>query len=236
MTDSAAGPSATVVPLRPPTTPPARGWHGMKARSQKSYTPEDWKRWGELGGDAWLVNIERGSPAWLADVRTGAWVLSINGQSYDTFERAGAAVGAAISVKAFYPGLGVFDRTLPLIEPPSKTSAPKPNRMPPAWKREPAVLPGERVFKDSRPAFLELAARHPHVRRHVWLLAELLKREWRKGIVIRHNTIAKAAGCDVSTVGRAQTICVHFGFLSVESGKRKHRSNSFTVCWPSGTR
>jgi hypothetical protein len=234
MGDSSAGwPAAMIVPLRPPAAPAACGWHGMKARTQRRYTSEDWKRWGELGEDARLVDSERGSPAWLADVRTGTWVLSINGHPFDAFERAGAAVGTAVCVKAFFPGLDTFSRTFLLIEPPTKTSAPR-RRDPPAWTRERPVLPGKRVFKDSRARYLEFAARHPFVRRHVWFLAELLKRDWHRGIIPRHATIAAAAGCGTSSVKRSQACCQHFGFVRVISGKRAHKHNTFEVCWPAG--
>jgi hypothetical protein len=235
MTDLSAGPGATSLPLRPPT-PTARGWHGMKARSQRRYRPEDWKIWGELGDVARLVDTERGSPAWLADVRSGAWVLSINGQSFDAFEQVGAAVGAAVCVRVFFAGLDTFSRTFSLIEPRTKASGPpQPKRTPPVWTRERAVLPAKRVFKDSRARYLEFAARHAFVRRHVWFLAELLKRDWHRGIIPRHATIAAAAGCSISAVQRSQRCCQHFGFIRVVSGKTLHRHNSYEVCWPAGS-
>jgi hypothetical protein len=36
-------------------------------------------------------------------------------------------------------------------------------------------------------------------------------------------------------VKRAQMCCQHFGFLHVLSGKAKHRSNAYEVCWPAGS-
>jgi hypothetical protein len=225
-----------VVPF--PATASARGWHGMMARNQKRYCPDDWKTWGELGGDARLVDSARGSPAWLGDLCRGVWILSINGMEFDAFERLPAAVGDVVEVRAFSAGLGSFGRKLVLVHPPPKILATprQRSRVPPAWTREQPVLPGKQVFKDSRAPYLELAAKHPFVRRHVWLLTRLLKMHWHRGITPRHRTIADAAGCSTAAVKRSQACCQHFGFLRVTSGKRSHRHNTYEVTWPVGSR
>jgi hypothetical protein len=228
----------TIVPLHPAA--PARGWHGIKKRPEP-WTAEQYETWSALGGDCYLVDSAPGSPAWLNGLQTAFWIRSINDQSFDDFERSRGRVGDVVIVRADVPGIGPVIRSLTLsAEPQKQARAPRQNteakRRSPQWKSEPPVLPGKRVFKDSRPAYLEFAARHPYIRRHVWLLAELLKREWRKGIIVRHKTVAEAAKCSPRTVKRAQAICAHFGFLSVESGKRAHRHNTFSVCWPSGAR
>jgi hypothetical protein len=230
----------TVVPLRPAAVPLAvRGWHGIKKR-QEPWTAEQYETWAALGGESYLVDSASSSPAWLNGLQTGFWIRSINDQPFDDFERSRGRVGDVVIVRADVPGIGPVIRSLTLSAEPSKQArAPRQNteakRRSPQWKSEPPVLAGKRVFKDSRPAFLELAARHPHVRRHAWLLTELLKREWRIGIKIRHKKVAEAVGCSRATVQRAQDCCQHFGFLHVISGKAKHRSNSFEVCWPAGS-
>jgi hypothetical protein len=223
-----------VVPF--PVTAKVRGWHGMTARNQKRYSVDDWKTWGELGDDARLVDSTHGSPAWLGDLRLGVWILSINGIGFEAFERLPAAVGDVIEVQAFAVGLGSFGRKLVLVPPPAKTAPRQRSRVPPAWTREQSVLPGKRVFKDSRPAYLELAAKHPFVRRHVWMLTRLLKLDWHRGITPRHKTIAKAAECSTAAVKRSQACCRHFGFLRVTSGKRTHHHNTYEVTWPVGSR
>jgi hypothetical protein len=121
-----------------------------------------------------------------------------------------------------------------LVQRPAKRSADQKaqRRAAPAWSRQRPVLPGKQVFKDTRAKYLEFAAQHPHVRRHSWLLARLLKMQC---IIPRHSTIAKAAGVSPSTVKLAQACCCHFGFVRVLSGKRAHKHNTYEVCWPAGT-
>jgi hypothetical protein len=224
-----------VIKLPEPASAP-RGWHGMRARPQRRYSAADWKAWSELGDEARLVEVIRGSPAWLNDLREGTWVASINGVAFEEFERSSAAVGDVVEVRAFADGLGSFTRRLVLVEQPIKGSVGRktPSRTAPAWTHERPVLPGKQVFKDTRAKYLEYAAQHPHVRRHSWLLARLLKMHWHRGIIPRHATIAKTAGVSISTVRLAQACCCHFGFLRVLSGKRVHRNNTYEVCWPAG--
>jgi hypothetical protein len=236
MTSNPSEPGA-VIPLR--AIAPTSGWHGIKARHQKRYTPQDWRLWADLKeDDARLADSTRGSPAWLSDLQTGFWVLSINGKPLEAFERFAAAVGDCIEVRAFSPQLGSFSRRIVLVEQPaSMPLVPRGRkRTAPAWTRERPVLSGKCVSRKMRPAYLEFAAAHPFVRRHVWLLARLLKMEWRRGIIARHKTIAEAAGCSLSSVKLSQAVCQHFGFLRVRSGKRSHKHNSYEVCWPAGSR
>jgi hypothetical protein len=223
-----------VIKLPQPTI--SRGWHGMRARPQRRYGAADWRTWSELGDSARLVDVVRASPAWSGDIRDGAWIISINSVAFEEFERSSAAVGDVVEVRAFAEGLGSFSRRLVLVEQPAKGSADRKHRgrTTPAWTRERPVLPGKQVFKDTRAKYLEFSAQHPHVRRHSWLLARLLKMHWHRGIIPRHATIAKAAGVSISTVRLAQACCCHFGFLRVLSGKRVHRNNTYEVCWPAG--
>jgi hypothetical protein len=117
--------SGAVIPLRP-IAAPAAGWHGMKARHQKRYTPEDWRVWADLKhDDARLADSTRGSPAWLSDLQMGFWVLAINGMSLEAYERSPVAVGDCIEVRAFSPQLGSFHRRIALGEQPaSRLSVP----------------------------------------------------------------------------------------------------------------
>jgi hypothetical protein len=231
-------PLAPVIPLRPDApTPAARGWHGMQARDQASYRPEDWRVWGALGNDdARLIDVTPGSPAWLADLRDGAWITAINGQPFEDFS--GGLAGQIIEVRALLAGIGPVVRQLVLAAPPARAKKPvrqAEQKRQPAWKLLDPVPPGKRVYKDTRARYLEYASRHPFARKHVWFLTELLKRDWKRGIIPRHKTIAEAVGCSVSTVKRAQTCCEYFGFVRVASGQRSHRHNTYEVCWPDGS-
>jgi hypothetical protein len=160
-----------VIKLPTCSGPAPRGWAGMKARNQKRYSPAEWAIWGKLGDDARLVDTVRGSPAWLGDLHSGTWVLSINGMPFDEFEQSFSAIGEIADVQAFCPGMGTFKLRLVLVERPTKGPvAPRQrNRAPPAWTSEPPVPPGNQVLRGDRPRYLEFAARHPFVRRHVWL-------------------------------------------------------------------
>lgn len=230
-------PSAPVIPLR--VVPPLRGWHGIRKRPEP-WTAAEYETWSALGGDCYLADSSPGSPAWLNGLQTGFWIRSINDQLFDDFEKSEGRIGDVVIVRADVPGIGPVIRSLTLSAEPQKQARPArqkadSKRQSPQWVRKPPVLAGRRVFKNTRPAYLELAARHPDVRRHAWLLTELLKREYRIGIQIRHKKIAEAVGCHPTTVKRAQACCQHFGFLRVLSGKSKHRSNSFEICWPAGS-
>jgi hypothetical protein len=227
-----------VVELPTSAGPSRRGWHGMMARHQRRYRRDDWQIWSQLGDDARLVDTARDSPAWHSDLRSDVWVITIDGIGFDAFERSPAAVGDVVEVLAFSRGLGSFSRKLALAERPVRSSATprERSRVPPAWTHEQPALPGKQVFKDTRAAYLEFAAQHPYVRRHVWLLTTLLKMHWHRGITPRHLTIAKAAGCSVAAVKRSQACCRHFGFLRVTSGKRSHKHNTYEVTWPIGSR
>jgi hypothetical protein len=226
-----------IIKLPIPASATPGGWHGMVARNQRRYRADDWECWGKLGDDVRLVDAVRDSPAWIADLRSGVWIISINGMAFDAFEQSHAAIGDIVEVRAFSAGLGSFSRKFALVEPPVKTSrGPRQrNRASPAWTRERPVLPGKQVFKDARPGYLEFAAQHPYVRRHTWLLARLLKMQWRRGIIPRHKTIAEAAHVGISTVKLSQASCQHFGFLRVISGKKYHKHNVYEVCWPAGS-
>lgn len=209
-----------------------RGWHGMTARDQAKWKVDDWNSWGELADEgARLVNVVRGSPAWLCDMRSGAWVRSIDGISLDDFEICGGAVGRVVEVCAYIKGLGTRTYKFALVEKPSDRA----KKAPPTWRGERPVPPGENVSRRDRLRYLEFAARHPYVRRHVWLLSELLKREWYRGIIPRHATIAAATGCSIDAVKLSQACCQRFGFLRVTSGKKMHTSNKYEVTWPFGS-
>jgi len=226
-----------VVKLPAQPTPILRGWHGMTQRPQKCNRGEDWRAWSELGDDARLVDSARDSPAWRSDIRGATWVLSLNGMSFEAFERSGASIGDTVEVRAFSQGLGSFTRTLVLVEVPLRPAAGerRRNRAQPLWSRERPVLPGKQVHKAQRTRYMEFVAQHPHVRRHVWFLSRLMKHHWHRGIIPRHATIATAAGVSASTVKLAQRCCCHFGFVRITSGKRAHRHNSYEVCWPAGS-
>lgn len=221
------------VAVRAVPTPGPPGWHGLTARPQGKYRPEDWAKWdanwASFGDGACLVDVANGSPASRNDLRSGAWVISINGRSLREFEHSGGGVvGQVIEVMAFIDGFGIFPRKFALTEKPTKKSRR------PAWKDTVPVPPGERAPREKRYAWLELARAHPQVRRHVWFLETLvLKFEGRKGIFPKHETITLTNKCSRSAVQRAQACCQHFGFIRINSGKHFGRANTYEPTFPS---
>jgi len=223
---------ADVLQFVPAAPAPVRGWHGMKLLEQNRYRQADWQVWAALdkqGYSARRVVVARGSPAWHADLQSGTWILSINGLDFESFDKTGAAAGTSIEVRASFPGLGIFNRNLVLIEQPKKKS-------PPAWTREKRVAPGRQVGKKEQLTYLEEATGHSIVRRHVWFLKKLLKHRGPKGFIMYQATIARTVGCSLSPVKLSTRCCAHFGFIRVVSGKRKHSYNLIEICWPANSR
>ena len=122
MTDSP--PLAPVITLRAAAAPPAlRGWHGMIERSHAQYSPADWMAWGTVDptGNARIVDVAPWSPAASAGVVSGDWILSLNGERLDTFDRRGALVGTRVRVTVHRLGIAPWIADLVLMPPPART-------------------------------------------------------------------------------------------------------------------
>ena len=130
------------------TAAPLRGWHGITARNQGRYTPEDWKNYDQMGApDAFIVDVADYSPAWRAGLRSGSWIVEIDGKSFEDFERFGSAVGAAVIAKAYHPVRGAMDVVVTLVARPKVERA----MLTTDQVRVPHAQPGAQVAKRDRP-------------------------------------------------------------------------------------
>jgi hypothetical protein len=72
-----------------------------------------------------VVDVVDLSPAWLAGLRSQAWIIKVDGKPFSEFERAGAPVGATVNVEAFHYLRGRLNAPLTLIEEPKRKRAPR---------------------------------------------------------------------------------------------------------------
>jgi hypothetical protein len=174
------------------------------------------------------VMVEPRSPAWMDGLRSGDFITTINHQPFAAFHANPPSAGTPYAVVAYRKGLGTI-RTFGTVG-----TTPKPKQAP-AWQKSPSVIAGKRVEKNERPAFLGWLSTRRNLRScDKVLIHALIEFDGRKGILPKHNSIAKHLGCSVRSVKRWIERCRHFGILRVESGKCSWTSNTYTVCWPAG--
>jgi hypothetical protein len=204
-----------------------RGWHGMRPRNQKLYTPADWKTWGgRLAGVGVLVDVTPGSPAWRAHLRDGAWVLMINGQSMELFESVGAVVGTAVRVDAFHPDVGNVSVQFRLAE------RPKPSR--PRRAAITRAVSGAPVEKRERRQWLTKLSDCANLLPIDVAIATRLAMKYANGSEAYPSIERLARDLRVSsrTVKRGIVRIRASGFIDVRSGKRAGRSNRYCLTWP----
>jgi hypothetical protein len=176
------------------------------------------------------VIVAARSPAWKSGLRSHDFVTTINDQTFEAFHATMPAAGIQFRIVAYRRHTGVI-RTFGVLAP----ATPRQPKYRPPWSREPSVLSGKPVLKPDRPKYWKLVSRHPFVRKYQWYLTTLIEIDWGRGLYPKHETIAAKANTNKWAVQRAQACCSHFGFVRVTSGKTKHKSNYYDVCWPAGT-
>jgi hypothetical protein len=205
------------VPSPPASTP---GHLGLFARSIEV----DWNSV-VVHGPCVIVTIF--SPAWKAGLRTGDFVSSINGMTYEAFHSNLPAAGAVFHIVAWREGLGTLHFFGQLGKIPKR-------RLEPECRNTPTILPGKPVVRKERPFFMQgYISMHPNLKAlDTRLLSLLLNYEGHKGIFPKRWTLTKNLRCSLSTLDRSIQRCKQVGVLRVESGKPGRQPNKYFVTWP----
>jgi hypothetical protein len=210
-----------------------RGWHGMTLRNQSRYTPNDWKAYNALGAPtAFIVDVADYSPAWRAGLRSGSWIVQIDGKSFEAFERIDTPVGAAVLVKAFHAVRGPMEANVTLAERPKVKRAPRIA----SRARVPHVECGRAITREDRPKWLTKLAMARHLSFAARTVGAFLcgRAIGPSGSTDRwtYKAIARELGMARATVQRSVAELRQAGFLAVQSGRRARRINGYTLTWP----
>jgi hypothetical protein len=205
-------------------SPSGPGWLGLV----QTIVNVDWSLVAQYGP---RVTVAPRSPAWCGGLRTGDYIVSIDGKSFEAFHDGLPPPGTPLRIEFFRARFGVNAVFVKMA------NLPKPaNTRHPALRRAPPAIAGSRVERSERPEFVQrFIPRHPGLKHSdVKLLMTLLEAEGPKGIVIRASVLASQMNCSLRTVWRAIAQCRYFGVVRVASGKTRRHADSFEVCWPCG--
>jgi PDZ domain len=183
----------------------------------------DWKAVHEHGP---CVIVEPRSPAWKAGLRSGDFIVSINGVTYEAFHSILSAAGTAFTIIAWRNRVGKLTAIGRL--------GTKPKSSPECPSSVPATLAGKPVTKKERPLFVQgFISDHPDLEAiDTRLLSRLLNYEGPKGIIPKRETLARDLCCSLSTIDRSLRRCKRGGVLRVASGKSRGKWNTYFVTWP----
>jgi hypothetical protein len=204
------------------TSPPSPtpGYLGLFARSIEV----DWASVAKHGP---CVIVAIFSPAWKAGVRTGDFVTSINGMTYEEFHSTLPSAGTVFHIVAWREGLGTLNFVDKLGNVPKR-------RLEREHADRPTILPGRPVKRKERPFFMQgFISMHPNLKAlDTRLLSLLLNYEGHRGIFPKRRTVMKHLRCSLSTLDRCIWRCKQAGVLRVESGKPSRQPNRYFVAWP----
>lgn len=205
--------------VSPPILVPTLGYLGLTER----LIEVDWKTVTARGP---CVIVAPRSPAWRGGLRSGDFVVSINGMTYDAFHSTLPAAGTIFTIVAWRQPLGEFTvlgRVAAIPTPSSESSS-----------ALPAKPSGRPVIRKERPLFVQgYISKHPDLMAlDTRLLSLLLNHEGAKGIYPKRITLARSLRCSLSTLDRSMRRCKQVGLLRIESGKSRRRSNRYFVTWP----
>jgi hypothetical protein len=234
MTESSS--LAPVIPLPIAATAP-RGRHGMTARRLTKYSAQDWITWGRIGGvadhDYRIVEVAPWSPAWNADIRSGDWVLTVDGIGFDLFERRGAPAGRCIIVVTHRPGLGTRSIQI-VLAPPARPKPPTKQRRP----DYPQIACGAHLLgKKQRPMWQTAMQDDPALIGRDRDVAARIATKYADDANMAWPSIVKLARdlrISESSVKRAIRRLHHRGWLKVMSGRCTGSVNHYWLTWPAG--
>jgi PDZ domain/Helix-turn-helix domain len=200
------------------------GWHGI----QILHHPVDWPLCYQLGDGTVCVRVDPGSPARKAGLKTGDYLISVNGTTFEAFSEGRPIAGTTAVIKAFRKGAGVQYLEAVLIARPSPR---------PVTTRlcRPAIPCGRPVERNGKLKWLALVSRKSTLTPLDKAIATLLMTYYcnRKGDAYpSHATLARINNVCVRSVQRSISNLHRHGLLSVASRKKEGRSNLYSPCFP----
>jgi hypothetical protein len=201
----------------------ARGHLGLEEMSHAV----DWQLALDLGPAVARVLVTPRSPAKKAGIASGDYVVSVNGTSLEAFTAGQPPAGTVALIKVFRVGKGflLFDAILserPEITRPSKALAT-------------AVPCGAPVARNERLKWLSRITGDPRLLPMDKALAARLVLYYlnRKGEAYpAHDTLANELSVSVSSVKRSIVKLQRAGLLHIASGRKRGRSNCYSLSWP----
>jgi PDZ domain len=209
--------------------PTEAGWLGLEILQHTV----DWKLCVQLGDGTVRVRVDAGSPANKAGIKTGDYVISINGVSLEEFEAGGLRIGTKAIIKAHREGQVIFAEVT--IRP-----RPKPKRQKQLPLAPCAVVPcGADVERNERLKWLDQVTGDHMLRPIDKLVAvRLMVRYANRFTGIAYPSIKKLAA-DLGVARRSVDFAVkrlhRAGYHDLKSGKAEGRSNEYTATWPAPT-
>jgi helix-turn-helix protein len=202
------------------------GWLGLEILQHTV----DWKLCGQLGDGTVRVRVDPGSPANKTGIKTGDYVISINGMGLGEFQAGGLRAGTKAIIKVHRDGQVLFAEVT--IRP-----RPKPKHQNKLSVSCAVVVPcGADVGRKERLKWIARVTGDPALSLIDKLVAiRLLVRYANRITGIAYPGIETLAA-DLGVSRRAATYAVsrlhRAGYYDIKSGKSKGRSNEYTATWP----
>lgn len=201
-----------------------KGWLGL----EELPTDDNWQLRMQIGDHVARVRVLPNSPAKSVGMMTGDYVVSVNGRPFAEFEAAPPAAGAIAIIEVFRAPHGrmLFDPVL--IARPAELKRTRP-------LQGPQVACGEPVERKHRLRWCNEISVHPALTIADKALASLIALRYlsRAGTAFpAHATLARDLNVAARTIKRSIARLHHCGLLQISSGKRRGRSNTYSLSWP----
>jgi hypothetical protein len=200
------------------------GWLGL----HRTDSQIDFALLMRIGADAVKITVTHGGPADDAGVRSGDYLVSINGSTFREYMAAPSPPGRPVVVKVYRPGIGDGLFEIKTLERTTRKAVfTKPSK---------PIAPGRCVERNERLQWLGRVSGRPHLgtvgiavaaRLVSYYCSKSQNRAWPK-----HRSIAADLGISVPSVKRGIEALRYDGFLSIRSGKNAGGSNSYVMTWP----
>jgi hypothetical protein len=182
-----------------------------------------------------MVHVSPMSPAQAAGMASEDWVVSIDGETMDLWERRGAVVGASIRIVAYRYPVGHFAADVVLIAPPVRTKPPRKVRLPVKTLPE-KIAPGLPVAPEERLQWVDKLSGDGGLTGTAVRLATYLmttRRNARSNVAYPgRQRIASDHRISVRTVDRVTALLRRRGWFMVMSGSLDGTTNRYLGTWP----